>query len=127
MGSAAFTSPLSTPMPFPSPSVLTSPLPAPPASAPTLGLTVWTEPVGVALGETVTSTLRLEDPADPISWPLVALFRYEEAAKRWERLLTIRRWEGEDLVLTAKVEEEEEGTFAVALSTQSDIGNYAQP
>jgi hypothetical protein len=62
MGSAAFTVPLSTPMPLPSPSVFTSPLPAPPASAPTLGLTVWTEPVGVAPGETVTFTLRLEDP-----------------------------------------------------------------
>jgi len=276
-------------MPLPSPSAFTSPLPAPPASAPTLGLTVWAEPVGVAPGETVTLTLRLEDPggalrtglwirvtlpdplhvvpgqpdwvydaqakqlhaelrtleagagltrtlvlraagpvdayapvaleavsgdlratataeiwivqpgrarvapesggllvspdrrawarfppgtveepaevaweetkelpaflpyslgrgfavrgiapsalgvrisrkelpADPVSWQLVALFRYEEAAKRWERLPTTRRWEGEDLVLTAKAEEE--GTFAVALSTQSDIGNYAQP
>jgi hypothetical protein len=49
-------------MPLPSPSVFTSPLPAPPASAPTLGLTVWAEPVGVAPGETVTLTLRPEDP-----------------------------------------------------------------
>ncbi len=289
MGSAAFTSPLPTPTPLPSPSVFTSPLPTPPASPPALALAVRAVPEGVAPGETVTLTLRLENlggasrtdlriratlpdhlppipgqpdwvydaqakqlraelrtlearagltrtlvlraagpvdafapvaleaisgdlwatataeiwivqpgrarvapesggllvspdrrawvrfpagtaseptevvweeakelpaflpynlgrsfvvrgmapsaigvrvsrkelPADAVSWQLAALFRYEEAAKRWEQLPTTRRWEGEDLVLIAKVEEE--GTFAVALSAKSDIGNYAQP
>ncbi len=46
--SPGFTSPLPTPTPELQPLSFTSPLPTPPAPAPTLGLTVHAEPVGVA-------------------------------------------------------------------------------
>jgi len=60
----SFTSPLPTPTPQLQPLSFTSPLPTPPASAPPLGLTVWVEPVGVAPGETVTLTVRLDNPGE---------------------------------------------------------------
>ncbi|MGC9084273.1 MAG: hypothetical protein ACP5ME_13990 [Anaerolineae bacterium] len=80
------------------------------------------EPAPSAIGVRLA---RGELPADSVSWQLATLFRYSEAAGRWERLETARGWERDDLVLTAQAEEP--GLFAVALSVQSDLGNYAQP
>ncbi len=74
--------------------------------------------VGVRLG-------RKELPADSVSWQLAALFRYDEDAGRWQALDTRRSAEGETLTLSA--ETEGTGVFAVALSTQSETGNYEQP
>ena len=60
---ASFTSPLPTPPPQPQAATFTSPLPTP-APAPTLGLTVRTDPVGVAPGEVVTLTVTLDNPTE---------------------------------------------------------------
>jgi len=80
--------------------------------------------VSVQLGEA-------ELPADAISRDLAALFRYDEAAGRWQALDTRRSAGEETLTLSAVSEEAPErssgGVFAVALSTQSTTGNYEQP
>ncbi|MGC9400792.1 MAG: hypothetical protein ACP5HM_16905 [Anaerolineae bacterium] len=59
--SPSFTSPLPTPTPSPQTLAFTSPLPTPPAPEPALSLSVSVEPVGVAPGEVVTLTLRLDN------------------------------------------------------------------
>lgn len=64
-------------------------------------------------------------PADAVSRGLAALFRYDEAAGRWQALDT-RRSAGEE-TLTLSAVSEEGSIFAVALSTQSTTGNYEQP
>ncbi len=68
---------------------------------------------------------REELPADSVSWELAALFRYDETAGRWQALDT-RRSAGEETLAFSAVTEGT-GLFAVALSTQSETGNYEQP
>ncbi len=60
----SFTSPLPTPPPSPQTLAFSSPLPTPPAPAPTLGLSASVASVGVAPGEVLTLTLRLDNPTE---------------------------------------------------------------